>query len=121
MKKIVALVIVFIFLAIPVFADDWTREDTYRELGWTALLVVDYGQTMNIAQNPDKFREHNPILDKHPSKDAVRIYMLSAAIIHPVISYYLPPKYRKWWQYISIGVEIGAVGNNFGTGIGVTF
>ena len=119
MKKI--LIIALIFFATPVFASDWTREDTYRELAWTALLVVDYGQTMNIARNPDKFKEYNPILGEHPSKSSVRLYMLSAAIIHPVISYYLPPKYRKWWQYISIGIEAGAIGNNIGAGIGISF
>jgi len=119
MKKI--LIIALIFFATPVFASDWTREDTYRELAWTALLVVDYGQTMNIARHPERFREYNPILGKHPSQSSVSIYVLSAAIIHPIISYYLPPKYRKVWQHITIAVEVGAVGHNFGAGIGVTF
>ena len=121
MRKIIIILACLFFISTPAFADNWTREDTYRELTWTALLVVDYGQTMNIARNPDKFREYNPILGEHPSQSSVGLYMLSAAIIHPVISYYLPPKYRKWWQYISIGVELGTVGNNFGAGIGVTF
>ena len=115
---IIICIIIFPFAA---FASDWTREDTYRELLWTTLLAVDYGQAMNISRHPEKFKEYNPILGKHPSQSSVGLYMLSAAIIHPIISYYLPPKYRKWWQYISIGVELGAVGNNFSAGIGVTY
>ena len=110
-----------LFPIFPAFGENWKKEDTYRELTWTALLIADYGQTMNIAKNPDKYHEYNPILGSHPSQSSVNVYMLSAAIIHPAISYILPPKYRKWWQYITIGIEIGAVTNNFIAGIGISF
>jgi len=115
MKKV--LVVVFMLFAIPIYAGDWTRKDTYRELAWTAMLIVDYGQTMNIARNPEKYKEYNPILGDHPSESAVNLYMLSVAVIHPVVSYYLPPKYRKIWQYVTIGVEVGAVANSLSVGI----
>jgi len=119
MKKLI--ITILMLFTVTVDAGDWRQEDTYRELAWTAFLVVDYGQTMNIARNPERFKEYNPILGEHPSQSSVGLYMLSAAIIHPIISYYLPPKYRRIWQYISIGIEAGAVGNNFGAGIGINF
>ena len=122
MEKYFIILSVFILLyAFPAFSRDWKKEDTQREIIWTAILFVDYGQTMNIAKNPDKYYEYNPILGKHPSPSSVDIYMLSAAILHPVISYYLPPNYRKWWQYITIGIEMGAITNNFIAGIGISF
>src|SRR3990172_6461350 len=119
MKKIVRIVFIILMLAIPVNADNWTREDTYREAAFQGLLVVDYLQTRTIVQNPDKYFEYNPILSKHPSQQIVDIYMASCAILHPIISYFLPPKSDKWkwinrenWQYISIGIEVGAISNN---------
>ena len=129
MKMISTIIICTILFSFSiVFAEDWTKEDTYRELTWTALLIMDYSQTMNIARHTDKYQEYNPILGSHPSRSSVNMYMLSAALLHPIISYLLPPKSEKWkyinrenFQYITIGVEIGAVANNIGAGIGVSF
>ena len=128
MKKLAVIIGMMVILTANVYAGDWSREDTYRELTFQGLLVVDYLQTRTIVQNPDKYFEYNPIQGRHPSQQTVDIYMTSCAIIHPIISYLLPPKSDKWkwinrenWQYITIGVEIGAVGNNIGAGIGISF
>ena len=126
MKKF--MVVVILLVATVGYADEWTKQDTYRELAFIGLLAVDYLQTRTIVQNPDKYFEYNPIMGKHPNQQTVDIYMASVAIIHPIISYLLPPKSDKWrwinrenFQYLSIGVELGAVGNNIGTGIGISF
>lgn len=118
MKKIIVFLLLIPSLS---FAADWTQKDTGRELAFLSLLVLDYGQTVNIARHPEKFVEHNPILGKHPAVHDVHAYMLGWAVLHPFISYLLPPKYREWWQYGTIMVEIGAVGNNLSAGIGVRF
>ena len=126
MKKF--MVVVILLVATIGYADEWTKQDTYRELAFIGLLAVDYLQTRTIVQNPDKYFEYNPIVGKHPTQQTVDIYMASCAIIHPIISYLLPVKSDKWkwinresWQYITIGIEIGAVGNNLGWGIGISF
>ena len=126
MKKF--MVVVILLVATPIFAGGWTRQDTYRELAYMALLVVDYGQTLNIAKSNGKFAEMNPIFNEYPSQSSVNIAIAISAIIHPMISYLLPPRSDKWkwmnrenWQYITIGAEILAVGNNFRVGIGVSF
>lgn len=117
MKRIIGIIGIILVLVTPIHAGDWTREDTYRELTFQGLLVVDYLQTRTIVRNPDKYFEYNPIIGKHPNQKNVDIYMVSCAIIHPVVSYYLPPKYRKVWQYVTIGIEAGAVGNNLRIGV----
>jgi hypothetical protein len=33
----------------------------------------------------------------------------------------LSPEYRKWWQYVFIGVEAGVVASNLSIGLGVGF
>ncbi len=122
MKKFI--VIVILLIATNGYAGDWTRNDTYRELAFTGLLAVDYLQTRTIAHSPDKYFEYNPIEGKHPNQQTVDMYHASVAILHPIISYLLPPRSDKWkylnrenWQYVTIGIEVLSVANNFRIGI----
>jgi hypothetical protein len=100
---------------------NWTTHDTYREAAALSLLAVDYGQTRTIAKNPDQWYEQNPILGEHPSVAEVNRYFALAAIGHVAASATLPPKWRKVWQYVTIGVEAAAVGHNISLGIGVSW
>lgn len=124
MKK--GIVIIFIIMLSPFasFANDWSKQDTYRELAFTTLITIDYLQTRTIVQNPDKYFEYNPATNRHPRQRSMDIYMTSCAVLHPIISYLLPPKSNKWkwinrenWQYITIGIEVISIGNNFRIGI----
>ena len=67
-------------------------------LGTTmATAVLDYGQTMHIARNPQDHFEYNPILGRHPYPAAVRNAFLIGAAIKIIIAEILPSKYRKTW------------------------
>lgn len=99
----------------------WTKQDTYRQAAVMALLVVDHGQTLNIAKNPETFHENNPILGKHPSVAEVNRYFLAAYVLHPTVSAVLPTRQRRWWQWITIGVEAGVVAHNYSLGIRTDF
>jgi hypothetical protein len=99
----------------------WRKEDTYREAAALALIAVDHGQTLNIAKHPEKWTETNPILGEHPSIAEVNRYFVAAYILHPTISAVLPPKYRTWWQWVTIGVQAGYVTHNFSIGINMDF
>lgn len=99
----------------------WSRPDTYREIASESLLFIDYSQTYNIANTPDRFYEHNPILGRHPSIGRVNLYFISSMILHPIISYILPSKVRPYFQYITIGIETSCIANNMRVGIGMRF
>lgn len=99
----------------------WSREDTYRHAAFTTLMVVDYSQTMEISREPDKYRERNPFLGEHPSEAAVTGWFIGTYAANTAIAMALPPRYRKWFQYVSIGVEVGCVANNFSIGLGFGF
>ena len=47
-------------------ADEWTESDIKYEAAYLALHTVDWGQTRNIAKNPSRYSEVNPVLGKHP-------------------------------------------------------
>jgi hypothetical protein len=86
-----------------------------------ALHVTDWGQTLYIADNPQKFHETNPVLGSHPSRDQVNLYFLATGIGHAAVSYLVPDEVRPYWQYGTIGLEIYCVGSNFSAGVGFGF
>ena len=97
----------------------WSTADTYRQSGVVALMGIDWMQTRKIAQNPDDYHEHNPVLGSNPSTEKVDVYFPVCIAAHTAVSMALPPEYRKWWQYVFIGVQAGVVASNFSIGLGV--
>jgi hypothetical protein len=103
------------------YGEGWSKADTYRQSAYTALHVADWGQTRYIASHPDEYYEVNPVLGKHPDTAAVDTWMASTLAAHWLIAPALKPKYRKWFQYVAIGVEGACVLNNLSLGIGIGF
>lgn len=100
----------------------WTKEDINRELAYYLLHGADWAQTRTIAKNPDRYYEINPILGEHPSTGRVNNYFAATGLGHALLANTLPPEWRKWLQYGSIGVEAAMAGRNkFKVGIGMTF
>lgn len=114
----------------------WTRGDTYRQTAIIALQVADWRQTRRIAseqvperytEHPDgsserlyaypRFREVNPILGEHPSREKVDAYSAAGIVGNAAISYALSPPYREWWQWLSIIVEGAFVAHNISIGV----
>ena len=121
MKLIPLIFTLILLLSSPVYAIDWSKEDTAREVVWQILHVVDWGQTLDIARQPHKYHELNPILGKHPSVGKVNTYMALSAVAHLGISLALPKEYRKWFQYLTIGATGSLVVHNFNIGLKVRF
>jgi len=114
------LILLIFLLPINCYAD-WDKNNTFREIAWQGIHLIDWGQTLDIARQPDRYYEMNPILGKHPSVGQVNTYMAISAITHIGISYMLPKKYRAYWQWISIGVSGSCIINNFNAGLKVKF
>lgn len=95
----------------------WSTQDTVFEVVYAVLLLVDWHQTREIADHPDLWHEHNPVLGQHPSVRAVDTYMAASLILHPAMSALIPQEYRPWWQSMSIGFELGCNTINFKIGI----
>lgn len=120
MKALVSVIVCLMLAGCAThFGQGWSKADTAREIIWEGLHVVDWGQTRYIAKHPDKFYEINPLIGKHPSTSKVDIYMAGTTLLHPVVSGYLKPEYRKWFQYITIGISGGCVINNASIGVKV--
>ena len=132
--KYIILAAVFILASVfssPVHAEsDWTITDTGLQLAYTTVHVMDWLQTRQIAANPDKWHETNPVLGEHPSKGKVDAYFATTLVAHTAISYLLPKEVdvmgykvpaRNIWQMVWIGVEVGYVAHNYSLGIQAKF
>jgi hypothetical protein len=101
---------------------DWTDDDVRRQLQYLTLHGTDWAQTRTIAKNPQDFRETNKLLGEHPSVGKVNNYFATTAVGHALLMNALPPEWRKWAQYGTIGLEAGVAGRNkLKFGIGMTF
>lgn len=121
MQPVRYVILLFAALALPSYADDWTREDTYRQSALTALLIADWAQSRYIAKTPNLGYETNHVLKDHPSVGRVDNYFIVATIGHAAISYVLPPTWRQGWQYFWIGVEVQKTVHNYNLGVKFSF
>jgi len=101
--------------------DDWNQADTVRQVIASGFIVLDWSQTLYIADHPDQFYETNSIMGKHPSRATVNVYMLTNLISHHTIARWLSPSSRKWFQYSTIAVEAYWIHHNIQIGIGFSF
>lgn len=98
----------------------WSEADTRRQVVYTALHVIDWGQTLHTAESDDYY-ERNPVLGENPSRGEVNTYFALTGLAHYAVSRALPPRYRRVWQYVTITNQAVAVGNNFRIGVKIRF
>ena len=97
MKYVISTTIYVLLSCTAHAGESWDRTDKIL-LGTTmATAVLDYGQTMHIARNPQDHYEYNPILGEHPSPARVRGAFLIGAVAKIIIAELLPSRYRKTW------------------------
>jgi hypothetical protein len=135
------IVVVMIMLCNPAhaeyrFAENWTWKDTAFETVNQSMFIVDWGQTRHMARQEWKwegnyYSENCPFLSKRPTTSEVDTMIPIGMVAHLLISLALPPDYkvlgvnihpRRTWQLMWIGIEAGAIANNFsGAGVRIEF
>lgn len=121
MKRLLLTILIFSQLTSTAFAfDEWRVTDKALAATMSTLLIVDWGQTINITRNP-AYHEINPIIGPHPSETDVHLYMGSALISTLAISHILPSKYRTLFLLSVIAIEIPTVYNNHRIGLRMQF
>ena len=105
-------------------ADPWTKEQVYWELGYQAVLLVDWRQTSNIhktwGDNPEirthnggELIERNPLLGRRPKQSTINKVCISSAVGHLLISNYLHTKWRTRWQKVTFAIEAIVITDNY--------
>lgn len=115
------LIILALSLAISqnINAKEWTTEHTKWETAYLITHIIDWGQTLEITQNP-KYTELNPIIGKYPTRGKVNKYFLTTAIGHYLVSKHLTSN-RELWQKTSFFFELGIISRNVQLGIRTNF
>lgn len=125
------LFLLSVLLALLAGCSTWqemNRDDRAVEVAIAASRLVDMGQTLRIAGEPEKWYETNSILGKHPSKGKVVGYFAGLILLEPWISQQLPERWvclgidfepRKNWRRLRLGNSMGCVQNNLDIGLGI--
>jgi hypothetical protein len=126
-KTMLKFIVVLMLISTSTFADEWTTADTYREVAFQTLNVIDWGQTRYIAQNPDRFyeKESQQFIGQHPTTGRVDVYMAETAVMHYAISkalvHYGYHTAADVFQYVTIGSKLNAVVGNISIGVKMSF
>jgi len=132
MKTTPIIIAVILLTASNTLAFDvWNTEEKIAQGVAIGLTIVDWGQTLYIADNPDRFYEkQNFLLAKHPSRGSVNLYFGLSVIGKTALVHILPRDYNLWgWnikprriaQSVYIGVSGANVYRNYTLGIKVGF
>ena len=123
--KRVLIILSLLFLPVMLGAEEWftslNRNEVIAETAFVGLALLDWNQTLQIAKHPDEYSETNFIIGEHPSEGRVNILMPAGIVLHALVTYALPRKYRSFWQYVWIGEEAACVYQNWRTGLTVRF
>ena len=126
-KSILALAVIILLISMPAFAtdqavtnDQWTKDDTMKEVAFVGLLVLEKTQRNYVANHGGMYMP-NPFLGPNRRESDVDKFLIASAILHPVISYLLPRQWRNWWQYGTLIVEGTSIAANMSFGVGFEF
>jgi len=100
---------------------EWSTEDTQRQSLFFALHLMDWGQTLDVVSQPEKYYEKNRLLPKHPTRKEVNTFMVIGGLGHLYISSILPDRKRKIFQWASIVVKLFTVAHNKKIGLQIAF
>lgn len=123
-RRLFLLLCILFLLAFPSGtsgADPWSKQDLTLEGIYLIFKTLDLGQTLDIAGQPDRYHEVNPIIGEHPSKNRVYAYFITTSLLHIGITHFLPKAYRPWFQGVTIGLSAGCVIHNYSIGLRVRF
>lgn len=99
-------------------AEDWTTGDTIAQVVTMGLIAIDWRQSRQIARNPDRYAESNPVLGEHPSMGRVNTYFALFEIGHLWLARTVPHGVgRDAVQYAFGGAELVAVVGNHSVGL----
>lgn len=86
-----------------------------------AMHIVDWRQTVYIAQHRTDFHEKNPLLGLHPSIGRTNNYFLATGALMTAAHFLLPPEYAVWSTRVWLVVGTGAVARNISLGVKTSF
>ena len=115
------LILALALLSAPAHAGSWDEENTRLHVPLTALMIIDYGQTLYIADHSDKYSETNMIMGDHPSSKEITEYFVLSYLTVTGLTWLLPDKWSHGFQTSVITLELYCTTQNKSIGVGFKF
>lgn len=110
MKKQI-LFLIFLFYSVDCQAGEFftplTEQQLQYEIVFVGLTLIDWDKTKKFTALG--VPEANPFLGRYPSQQRIDTLIGSALIGHVLFNWFLPSKYRDFFQPFTIGIEAHAV------------
>jgi hypothetical protein len=118
--KLKLLLIILLCLTACATPAKWTKGDINREIAFQVLNVADIALTQKVLQDPN-VREMNPFLGDKPSAGRLAAFGAGVGISHALVTHYIKPEWRPFWQWAGIVVKVGCIANNYSIYVGSDF
>ena len=116
------LIAALFFTGLNCAASEFSTEEIVLESVYYATAIIDYKQTIQISENPDKWMETNPLLDNHPSRGEVNRHFALTSLLHWGLSELLSgTDYMRAYQVSTIGWNLKCINNNIEIGVKISF
>ena len=92
--------------------------------GYLALHLIDWGQTLYIADNPKIYSEINPIIGAHPTRERVNQYFLMSGATIYLADKAIKKRHSKLsgvFRVVLITTQFAVVQSNYRIGIKIGF
>lgn len=120
MRAILAVILLSLWSVAHATDRSWSNEQIAWGAAALALAAVDYGQTLDIAKNPDKFKELNKFLGPHPTTAEVSRYFAIYVPVVAALAHFLP-EHRDTILKVYVGVQVVNTVRNFHVGLRLNF
>ena len=122
---IAAVTVLLLTMVVDAEADDWSKDDTTRQMIYTALLTVDALTTIDIGNN-EEIQEAavatRQILGDNPEPLETAVYFTALGVANYYVAKSLPAgKWRTSWQAGSAIISGTYVINNWTLGLRPAF
>ena len=119
-KRITVLAMLFVLLTVTPACAEWNDTTKSLFVAHSVLKLIDMRQTLDIAHLQGAY-EVNPWLGEHPS-DA-KIYQYAA--VSYALTWWLVGYLDSPWDVrllsVYVGIQVGAVSNNYNAGLSIRF
>lgn len=116
MNLIKVFIALFLVLMVsgPVYGhDEWTQEDTQRQILFSVVSFIDIGITdYNLKLNPN-ISEQNPFIGPNPSTERLLIANSAWNYFNYQIARHLDRNWRIAWQWLWITEHLACINGNY--------
>ncbi len=120
MKRVLETIVLLLLLTGCAHQDEWTRQDTWRQIAVTIAIAGDGVSSVRIRETENIYEAGaiaRKVMGSQPTKSDLAQYHFTLAVTSFAIAWVLPPSWRPYWQGFEVGIHGYAWYNNCQLGL----